>query len=198
MYEFAVQQKCWATPFLFQDFSLKKTDHIKYQELKKHVSEYGVLLTTDFYHIEDKLGTFLIEVSALKKAGVTVESMKEGIIRWTSDQFINENLKVAIYDRWMDDYDKTLELERLKAFVKFKTNWEIAGVFIEENKVEIDSGQKELPRLIQEVRKYNAILVRKFNLLHWRTSMFFKIAKQLKVPIYSMKEGGIYLETSGI
>lgn len=192
------QLKGWGTPFLFQDFSLLKSEQIKYQEFKKHIDEYDILVVTDFYHIEDKLSRFISEIQSLEANGVAVESVKEGKIKHISDDFLKQELKVAIYDRWLDKADEGLELERLKAFVKYKTNWKITGIYKESEKVETDLKQQELQRLLRESHKYDALLVRKFNCFHWRTSMFFKVAKKLNIPIYSMKEGGIYLEVSGI
>ena len=187
------QQYGWETPFLFQDFSLLKSEQICYQEFKAHSDKYDLLVVTDFYHIEDKLGVFVSEIQELEAKGVKVESIKEGRVR-ISDDYLKQPLKVAIYDRWLDENDEGLELERLKAFVKYKTDWEIACIYKESEKVETDSKQQELQKLISESYKYDAILVRKFNCLHWRTSMFFKIARKMNIPIYSMKEGGIYLE----
>ena len=194
MYEFVSQQKCWGTPFLYQDYSLKKSEHKEYEKFKNNAAAYGTLLTTDFYHIDDKLCTFFKEISELRDMGVVVESMKEGVVKRTADDFLKKNLKVAIYDCWLDNSDKALELERLKVFVKYKTSWKIANIFVEDGKVEKDGEQKQLQNLKANASNYDAILVRRFNTFHWRTSMFFKIMKQLNVPVFSMKEGGIYLE----
>ena len=38
--------------------------------------------------------------------GVVVESMKEGVVKRTADDFLKKNLKVAIYDCWLDNSDK--------------------------------------------------------------------------------------------
>lgn len=184
----------WGTPFLFQDFSLVKSKQLRYQEFKAHANKYDLLIVTDLYHIEDKLSVFISELQNLEVKGVEVESVGEGKVKRTTEDFLNQPLKVVIYDRWLDENDEGLELDRLKAFVKHKTHWEIACIYRESEKVETDSKQQELQKLLSESYKYDAILVRKFNCLHWRTSMFFKIARKVNIPIYSMKEGGIYLD----
>ena len=187
------QQNGWGTPFLFQDFSLVKSEQVKYQEFKTHANKYDMLVVSDFYHIEDKLSVFVSEIQELEAKGIKVESIKEGRVR-ISDDFLKKSLKVAIYDRWLDENDEGLELDRLKAFVKYKTDWKIASIYKEAEKIETDSKQQELQNLLSERHNYDAILVRRFNCLHWRTSMFFKIARKMNIPIYSMKEGGVYLE----
>lgn len=194
LYTYVSRQKCWDTPTVYLDYSLKKSDHKRYEEFRKNIRKFDILLVTDFFHIEDKLGTFFKELLDLQENGVLVVSLKEGTIKEIQGDFLCVEKKVAIYDRWFDPSNMELNISRLKAFVRFKTNWTITGIYIEEARVETDSGQKELQKLINDMKQYDAVLVKKFHNLHWRTSMFFKIVKNLGVSVYSMIEGGIYLE----
>lgn len=194
MYTFVSQQKCWGTPCLYADFSIKKSEHKAYEQFRENATAYNVLVTSDFFHVDDKLGTFFNELLYLANKDVRIESMKEGRIMWTAEDFLTKKLQVAVYDCQLNELEKNLELERLNVFVRHKTSWQVADIYVEAEKIENDQKQVELQKLIRNVEKYDVILVRRFNVLHWRTSMFFKIVKQLKVPIYSMKEGGIYLE----
>ena len=66
------------------------------------------------------------------------------------------------------------------------------SLYMEKNIIERDGEQKKLHDLLKEANRYDLILVKKFNHFHWRTSMFFKLAQQAKIPIYSMMEGGLY------
>ena len=194
MYTYVSRQKCWDTPYVYIDYEIKKSMHEKYNCFRRNVREYDVLLVTDYFHIEDKLGTFMKEMIDLHRNGVDVISLKEGKIRFINRELLKRPLSITSYIRTVDSEDVNLERDRITMFVEYKTQWTVEDIYIEETKAERDSEQQLLPRLLANSDKYDAVLLKQFNHLHWRTSMFFKIVRQLKLPIYSMKEGGIYLE----
>lgn len=53
MYQYVLQQKCWGTPFLYVDYSLRKSEHSAYEKFKRNAERFDVLLVTDFFHVED-------------------------------------------------------------------------------------------------------------------------------------------------
>ena len=199
IYQYVSRQERWDTPTVFLDYSLRKSEHLQYDRMIKAIDKFQVIVSMDFYHIEDKLGTFIKEAKWLiQEKGIELVSIKDGKLRFLEDEILNQNYKVAVYDRWADGAEKNLEIQVFETFVKYKTKWEIKNFYIEKEKIERDAEQVEMKRLLKEKDQYDLILVKSFNRFHWRTSMFFKIMRQLGLPVYSLAEGGIKIEMQNI
>lgn len=191
VYEFASQQKCWDVPYVYLDKTLKKSEHSAYERFKEQVNKFDILLLLDFYQLEDKLGTFLKEVLELNKQGIQVISMRQGAIRILPEEIIHQKRKVVAYDNGTPEMEKDLKKAILQAFVNHRTQWQLETIYMEE--MHTEDWEEIGERLVEDSEKW-ILLVRKFNCLHPRTIVFFRMIKAIGIPIYSLEEGGICFE----
>lgn len=198
----------WILQGLYLDRTLVKEKQIKRKEVMEKAYTYDILLTKDFYHIETKTVTFWRTVTRLMNKAVKIYTLADDCLKHFYDpSCLRKGLKVAIYYRGskLSDYNggsklpnyNEYRMEALKIFAELKTNWSIEKIYVD-YMTKYSDKQPELEQLILDADQYNLILVDSFGMIHNRTSEFFKIKRQLKVPVYSMKEGGIYYEESCI
>ncbi len=195
LYQFASHGQ-WEVRGTFIDFSLRKSEHKEFERFKLSCDDYSALILKDFYHIDDKMGVFLRDASELEKHGITLLSIQNGRFKIVKNpSYLQERLQIAIYDAWHPSKELIdLNIEILKTFVALKTNWIIKAIYCEDKKLQRDHDQMKLEALIRNRTQYDLIMVDSFTLIHHRTSMFFKKRKELALPIYSMKEGGLGYE----
>lgn len=194
IYEFASQQKCWDVPYVYLDKSLKKSEHSAYERFKEHVKKFDVLLLLDFYQLEDKLGSFLKEVIELNAQGIQVMSLRQGTIKFLPEEIKYQKKKVVAYDNGALGMEKKLREEIIQAFIDYRTKWKNEGFYIEETYTEKVGHLEAIGEKVAKGKEDFILLVRKFSHLHPRTIIFFRMMKVLGIPIYSLEEGGIYLE----
>ena len=195
MYEFIMRQEDWKVTGVYMDYSLKKSNQIAYNQFRNNVELYDVLVTSDFYHIETKTGTFLSELKYLNSHNIAVESVIDGKIEVKDEETLfGCSLKVAVYhSKFCEAEERTIELqiEIFKNFIMHKTKWVLEDIYVDKCKKQRDGEQKELLRLISNCDKYNLVLVKGFSKFHWRTAMLAKRRMAMQLPIYSLQEGYI-------
>lgn len=185
----------------YLDKSLKKCEQEEKKKLIQEIGEYDILVTKDFYHIAKNTGTCIELLQQFLSQGVQTHSIEDGCFTFTDVPFDKE-LNVAIYhskyidntpssDRWKRGNDITVQtqLEIMRLFVKQKTQWKIADIYVDETQGQSDSKQVNLLKLIKNSEKYDLVLCKNFNNIHWRTAKFCKRRNDMKLDIYSLREG---------
>ena len=188
----------------YLDMTLKQCEQIEKKKMLQEIGQFDILATKDFYHIAKNTGTCISLMQQLLGVGVEIHSIEDGCFIFTEVPF-NKELNVAIYHSKYVDNTPSVNRKRrgnsisaqthidiMKLFVKSKTNWKITGVYIDEAQGQSDDKQVELLKLIENSSKYDLVLCKDFNTVHWRTAKFCKRRNDMQLPIYSLKEG--YLE----
>lgn len=194
LYTYAAHQKGWAVSGVYIDYTLCKSKQHEHQRFLKDCQKYNVLLTKDFYHINDKMGPFLNEAIYLtQEKEIQFHSLIDGRFKMADDKYLlSLPLKAAIYDN--DTYspeEQSLKIEVFQMFIKYKTNWTLTDVFMEKNRATCNDEYQMLESLIQHKEYFDLVLVDSFSKINYRVSMFFKKRNLLKKTIYSLKEGGL-------
>lgn len=194
LYEEVSRHDTWTLQGLYLDRTLVKGKQIKYKEVTEKSYTYNVLLTKDFYHIETKTTTFWENVIDLMNRKVKIHTLLDGNLDFFNDPvWLSKKLKVAIYYRGSKTSgNNELRVKVLKTFAELKTNWNVENVYID-YMTKYSDKQPELIQLTLDADQYDLILVDRFGMIHYRTSMFMKMKHCLKIPVYSIKEGGILL-----
>lgn len=178
---------------IYLDFTLKQSEQIQRQQMIKEIANYDILVMKDFYHLARNTGACFGLLQAFSLQGVKTITMED---RSFSFQFQNvpfyRKLKICVYhSKYKEDVDRTIEtqIEIFKTFVSHKTNWKIVDVFVDEANSQSDSVQTKIFKVIKNKEKYDLLLLKDFNSLHWRTAKFCHRRNELQLPIYSLKEG---------
>lgn len=190
----------------YLDKSLKKCEQEEKQMLIEEIINYDVLVTKDFYHISVNTGTCIGLMQQFLRVGVETHSIEDGCFTFTDIPFEKE-LKVAIYHSKYEDNAPSAQMQKkgncitaqtqvdvLRLFVKKKTNWKIVDVYVDEAQGQSDDKQKNLLELIENREKYDLVLCKDFNTIHWRTAKFCKRRNDMQLDIYSIKEGYLKYE----
>ncbi len=185
----------------YLDKSLKKCEQEEKKKMIREIGEYDILVTKDFYHISKNTGTCIGLLQRLLSVGVRTHSIEDGSFVFTDVPF-NRELNVAIYhskyidntpsaNKWKRGNEITVQtqLEIMGLFIKQKTKWKIADVYVDEAQGQSDSKQINLLELIKNSEKYDLVLCKNFNNIHWRTAKFCKRRNDMKLDIYSLREG---------
>ena len=185
----------------YLDKSLKKCEQEEKKKLIQEIERYDILVTKDFYHISKNTGTCIGLLQQFLAVGVQTHSIEDGCFTFTDVPF-NERLNVAIYhskyvdnspsaNTWKRENEITVQtqLEIMRLFVKQKTQWKIADIYVDEAQGQSDEKQVNLLELIKNSEKYDLVLCKNFNNIHWRTSKFCKRRNDMKLDIYSLREG---------
>ena len=178
---------------IYLDFTLKQSEQIQRQQMIKEIANYDILVMKDFYHLAKNTGVCMEMLQNFVLQGIEVITMEDGSF---SFQFQNapfdKKFKVCVYhSKYKEDRDRTIEtqINIFKTFVSHKTNWEIVDIFIDEANSQSDSVQTEIFKVIENKEKYDLLLIKDFNSLHWRMAKFCHRRNELGLPIYSLKEG---------
>lgn len=183
------------------DRSLKKCEQEEKKKLIQEIGEYDILVTKDFYHISKNTGTCIGVLQRFLSVGVRTHSIEDGSFVFTDVPF-NKELNVAIYhskyidntpsaNKWKRGNEITVQtqLEIMGLFIKQKTKWKITGIYVDEAQGQSDAKQVNLLELIKNSEKYDLVLCKNFNNIHWRTAKFCKRRNDMKLDIYSLREG---------
>lgn len=176
---------------IYLDFTLKQSEQIQRQQMIKEISAYDILVMKDFYHLARNTGVCIELLQEFALQGIEVITMEDRSFSFQNAPF-DKKLKVCVYhSKYKEDVDRTIEtqINIFKTFVRHKTNWEIVNIFIDEANSQSDSVQTEIFKVIKNKEKYDLLLLKDFNSLHWRTSKFCHRRNELQLPIYSLKEG---------
>ena len=178
---------------VYLDGTLKQCNQDKKKQMIKEIANYDILIMKDFYHLAKNTGVCIVVLQKFAIQGIETITMEDGSF---SFQFQNapfdKKLKICVYhSKYKEDGDRTIETQRkiFKTFVSHKTNWKIVDVFVDEANSQSDSVQTEIFKVIENKEKYDLLLIKDFNSLHWRTAKFCHRRNQLGLPIYSLKEG---------
>lgn len=185
----------------YLDKSLKKCEQEEKKKLIQEIGEYDILITKDFYHISKNTGTCIGLLQQFLSVGVQTYSIEDGCFTFIDVPF-NEKLSIVIYhskyvdnspsaNKWKRENEITVQtqLEIMRLFVKQKTQWKIADIYVDEAQGQSDEKQVNLLELIKNSEKYDLVLCKNFNNIHWRTSKFCKRRDDMKLDIYSLREG---------
>lgn len=181
---------------IYLDFTLKQSEQIQRQQMIEEISAYDILVMKDFYHLARNTGACFGLLQKFSLQGVKTITMEDGSFSFQDAPF-DRKLKICVYhSKYKEDVDRTIETQRkiFKTFVSHKTNWEIIDIFIDEANSQSDKVQTEIFKVIENKEKYDLLLIKDFNSLHWRTAKFCHRRNELQLPIYSLKEGYLLYE----
>lgn len=191
----------------YLDRSLKKCEQVEKRKLVREIDKYNVLVTNDFYHLSKNTGACIALMKEFLDKGIEIYSMEDGCFTFVDVPF-DKKYKIAIYhSKYVEGTVSTTKQKRgnsitmqtqidiLELFVRTKTKWEIVDVYVDEAQGQSDSKQSNLLKLITNKDKYDLVLCKDFNIIHWRTAKFCKRRNEMQLDIYSLKEG--YLKYEG-
>lgn len=178
---------------VYLDGTLKQCNQDKKKQMIKEIANYDILIMKDFYHLSKNTGVCIELLQKFALQGVKTITMEDGSFSFQfQDAPFDKKFKVCVYhSKYKEDGDRTIEtqINIFKTFVSHKTNWEIIDIFIDEANSQSDKVQTEIFKVIEKKKKYDLLLIKDFNSLHWRTAKFCHRRNELGVPIYSLKEG---------
>lgn len=180
---------------IYLDKSLQYMEHPEFDRFLRNCDQYKALITKDLYHISKNTGKCIDIIKNLISKGIQVHTLENGTLVF-DDVPLDQPLRVATYTSRYGDNKEMKEFIPVKndiftLFVKKKTNWTIIDQYCDESQYQNDGEQVQLTELIKNREKYDLLLVHDLNEIHWRTSNFCRIRKQLQLYIYSLKEGGL-------
>jgi hypothetical protein len=182
---------------LVEHVYLDKTKKVANQEERKNlmndIQNYDVLCLKDFYHLSKNTGTCISLMQCFVNKGIEIHSIENGSFDFGfKDVPFNKELKVCIYhSKFKESPDRTIKTQMgiFQLFIKSKTKWKIEDIFIDNIDSQNDGDQVEVLKVIANKDKYDLVMVKDFNCLHWRTAKFCKRRNELALPLYSLKEG---------
>lgn len=188
LYDYASHRKRWEVVSLFLDLSSNNREEFAHM---LEIAKCDIVLVKNFFHVKRHMASFIGVVKQIHKKGIRLVSMDEGELTVMDNEcadLLKRPLNAAVYDWHKSEYqeeNEKLQIEKFQAFVKFKTDgWTIRNIYIDG----IRSGTKEeLQRLINDVERYDIILIDSFDKFG-ETIKCIKIIKALNIPVYSLRE----------
>ncbi len=185
LYEHATENKLMVQSVYYEDTRHENGAKCRLLETKG----YDVLILRKFYHLTRKTGVFFDELMAKHQEGIRVVSVDDGEFTFLDDTVRNDDLKVAIYDRYRskaEEGSRSLQVERIRTFISLKTSWREMAYY-----EDFGANDSQLKALQDKLSNYDLILVDNLWKIDERLEKVLKIMAQK--PIYSMKEGGLML-----
>ena len=169
----------------YVDKTMKESNQVAKMEMLKNV-DYDVLVTKDFYHLNKHTNRCVEILKELSEKGVKPVSYVDGEFVLTEGELEKPLTVCTYYNRQSETEDISIgtQLDIFHLFVDTKTNWRLKTCFVDDTKT-----QTGIKNLLRDIAEYDIVVVKQFSDLSDRTSKFFKIRKDLEVPIYSLKEG---------
>ena len=170
------------------DKTLKESEQTEKIEMLKK-AEFDVLVTKDFYHINKHTNRCFEILKELFERGVKITTLEDGEVVFCDADF-DKSVRVCIYHSRCNDKEDisiSTQLSIFHLFVSTKTNWSVIDIFVDE-----DDSQTKLRQMIESRNDYDLVVVKQVSCVNERTSKFFKIMKELKLPIFSLREGEIH------
>lgn len=155
--------------------------------------KYGAIFVYSLYYLNrSSLATFNI-LNNIMEQNIFLYSITEGEINMEKgERYFERKLKVAIYDRARSNAGQIEQLflkEKMEIFCRIKTNWKIHGWYVTEDE---DKNQDVFNTLVNDIDKYDLIIVNHFASIHPSIHQFFKQKNLLKKkPIFCIKNGDI-------
>lgn len=198
LYEFASQRLGrWEAAALYLD--LNSSNRTQFEKMMER-ADCGLILVKSLFHIKRKMMPFLSTAKDLNKRDVRIVSVEEGSLNFVSDKekdWRSQPLRVAIYDRQRSTYEEEnnkIQIDKFKAFVNcYTAGWSIENIFID--RLENESRQEELSELVKKAGYgvYDIVLIDTFGKIGDTAIWLARVMKQLDIPIYSLREGGLEL-----
>ena len=178
---------------IYCDMSLKRSERIEFDHFLANSNRYDALFTKDFYHISKNTGECMRIIQQLQDSGLQIYSIKNGIFTWEDAPFDNP-LRTATYTCHFGTLNEMKEVIPVRndiftLFTNKKTNWTVIDQYYDVSFRQKYSEQIQMQELIANRDKYDLLLVHNLNNVHWRTSNFCQIQRQLQLDIYSLQEG---------
>lgn len=198
LYEFAFQRlKRWEVTALYLD--LNSSNRTQFEKMMEK-ADCDQILVKNLLHIKRKMMPFLSVAKDLNKRNIRIISVEEGSLDFSSDgeiDWLSKPLRAAVYDRHRSAYEEEyneIQIDKFRVFVNACTaGWSIEDIFIDR----LDNGnrQEELSELIKKAGSgsYDMVLVDTFGKVGDTVIWLARIMRQLDIPIYSLKEGGLEL-----
>ena len=180
---------------IYLDGTLKQSKQEQRQQMIEDISNYDTLIMKDFYHLTKNTGACFGLLQSFAMQGVQTITMEDGTFDFRfKDAPFDKELKVCIYhSKYKESVDRTIEtqLQIFDCFIKDKTNWQVVDTIIDEADSQSDDMQTEVFKVIENAKqgKYDLLLIKDFNVFHWRTAKFCHRRNELALPMYSLKEG---------
>ena len=177
---------------IFCDKSLLKRDQNEFRRLIKEAGQFSSLITKDFYHISKNTMKCFDILKWFSNRDIEVITMQDGIFRFTEPP-LDDELSIATYACRYEAKNAeniiTLQNEIFKNFADKKTSWTVKNQYSDISENQRDGDQVQLQKLLCERDRYDLLLVRNLNDVHWRMANFCKIRNALELDIYSLQEG---------
>ena len=178
---------------IYCDKSLKVCEHTEFKRFLSCCDSYDALFIKSFYHISKNTHSFISTIRMLLDKGLQIYSIENGIIFFEDFPF-DKTLKVATYTCHSGTANEFKEIvlvnnDILSLFAAKKTNWKIIDQFYDRSSHQNNGEQIQIMELIKNRTKYDLLLVRNLNDIHWRTSNFCKIREKLHLDIFSLQDG---------
>lgn len=193
IYEEAAHQG-WAVKSLFVDDGLYC--RLLYGRLLNEIvdnKKYGAIFIYSLFCFNNSSLTLFNILNKITEQNIFLYSMKEGeIYMEKGERYFEKRLKVAVYDRTRSRAGQIEQLflkEKIEVFCRIKTNWEIQGWYVTEDE---DANRDVFNALVNDIDKYDLIIVNHFASIHPSTVQFFELKNLLrKKPIFCIKNGEI-------
>ena len=201
LYEYASQRlERWEATALYLDLNSSNRTQFKKMMEKMEKVDCQLILVKNLFHIKRKMMPFLSAAKDLNKRNIRIVSIEEGSLNFVNDgekDWLSKPLKVAVYDRHRSTYEEgnnKIQIDKFKAFVNCCTaGWSIKDMFIDH----LDNGnqQEKLSELVRKAGSgsYDMVLVDTFGKIGDTVIWLARIMRQLDIPIYSRREGGLEL-----
>lgn len=175
----------------YVDKSLRQCEHTEKQQMIANIDDYDFLVTKDFYHLCRNTMACIDLMKGIGDKGIQIHSIENGSFHLGNAPF-DVPLKVGVYhSKFRESNERQIEtqMDIFDLYIKDKTKWQVVDKYVDEAKEQTDDAQVELRRLIENSSRYDLIIVKDFGTFHWRTAKFFSRREELKLPIFSLKEG---------
>lgn len=177
---------------IFCDKSLLKGEQSEFRRLMEDSGQFSSLITKDFYHLSKNTMKCFDTLKWFSDRDIEVITMQDGTFRFTEPP-LDDELSIATYTCRYEAKNTEniiiLQNEIFKDFVDKKTCWRVRDQYSDISENQRDGDQTQLQKLICERDRYDLLLVRNLNDVHWRTASFCKIRNALELDIFSLQEG---------
>lgn len=160
-------------------------------------TDVDVILVKNFFHINRRTIAFMSVAKMLQKRGIKIVSVEEGELRICEEpdcRLLKQPLKAVVYDYFRTEHEKEsedIQMAKFGLFVKHKTEgWTIEGRYIDGLG---DNRQVQLQKMIRESGQFEVVIVDTFSKIGNAITNLDGILKEIKVPVYSLKEGMVEL-----
>ena len=192
-YDEIERHKDWKFSGLYIDNSIDR--RVKLPILMER-DNLDIILCKYFYQIKRRPGVFLERMQELNQKGIQLISTEEGIFHFDPSFYalVGKKLRIATYDCYRTLYGystRDTTRKKLDMFCSAVLGNQSEIVHYEEYTRTVSS---EFERLIQEVGAYDVLVIDTVTKLGRSINELMHCLKRLGIPIYSLKEGLVYVD----